>query len=345
MVKNDPGKLKSAGVVSGARVNRETLSPFDMTVYKGARWPGQPPDVNYRREEDEMAFSFHIKTERKTSDSAFVDFIMQRLLVSMRSSLARPPPRPSSPHTHAHLFPPSLADFTRAHSGAGGKLDRALVPVAQEKKRAILSSVAPPVFLAKAKRLNPPNSELRRAYERGDLPCVIVAGAKNKLKWRVELTSLDYMHYLPLFISGLREVEEPFRFISEEGSLDLVAAGGESKVLPVIASIVIPLKNAFVTRDEGVLVRSLRVLSAIASISPRVGAALVPYYRQLLPALNAFMGSGKNLGDGIDYGQRFGSIGDRITECLQTLERNGGPDALVNLKYVIATYESALIFD
>jgi hypothetical protein len=186
---------------------------------------------------------------------------------------------------------------------------------------------------------------LRRAYERGDLPCVIVAGAKNKLKWRVELSSLDYMHYLPLFISGLREVEEPFRFISEEGSLDLVAAGGEGKVLPVIASIVIPLKNAFVTRDEGVLVRSLRVLSAIASLSPRVGAALVPYYRQLLPALNAFVGTGKNLGDGIDYGQRFGSLSDRITECLQTLEINGGPDALVNLKYVIATYESALIFD
>jgi hypothetical protein len=156
---------------------------------------------------------------------------------------------------------------------------------------------------------------------------------------------IDFHHYLPLFISGLREVEEPFRFFGEEGSLDLISAGGEAKVLPVISEIILPLKKAFATRDEHVIVRSMRVLSALAALGNRVGAALVPYYRQILPALNAFMGTGKNLGDGIDYGQRFGSIGDKITDCLQSLELSGGPDALVNLKYVISSYESALIFN
>ena len=156
--------------------------------------------------------------------------------------------------------------------------------------------------------------------------------------------SPDFHHYLPLFISGLREEEEPFRFVSEEGTLDLIAAGGEAKVLPVVPEIIIPMKKAFATRDEKVIVRSLRVLAALAALGGRVGAALVPYYRQLLPVLNAYMGTGKNLGDGIDYGQRFGSIADKITDCLQALELAGGPDALVNLKYVISSYESALIF-
>ena len=150
---------------------------------------------------------------------------------------------------------------------------------------------------------------------------------------------------MPLFISGLREEEEPFRFFAEEGSLDLISAGGEAKVLAVIPEIIIPMKKAFATRDEKVILRSMRALSALAALGGRVGASLVPYYRQLLPVLNSFMGAGKNLGDGIDYGQRFGSISDKITECLQALELSGGPDALVNLKYVISSYESALIFN
>ncbi len=232
----------------------------------------------------------------------------------------------------------------RAGSGLGGKANSSLAVAAAAAKAARAAAIKPPVSLATEKRVNPPTSELRRAYERSDLPCIIVAGAKNKLKWRVELGTLDFHHYLPLFVSGLREEEEPFRFVAEEGTLDLIAAGGEAKVLPVVPSIIIPLKHAFATRDAKVIVRALRVLTALATLGPRVGAALVPYYRQVLPVLNAFMGAGKNLGDGIDYGQRFGSISDKITDCLQALELNGGPDALVNLKYVIATYESALVF-
>jgi len=312
-------------------------------VYKGAKWAGQPKDIAYRDETEEMAFSVHLKTERKDPGA-----------------------------------------FLRSHTGLGGRLDKSMMMVAAEKKAAIAASIKPPFLAATEKRINPPNSELRRAYERGDLPCIMVSGAKNKLKWRVELNSLgaslslkvliyyiargflpppffspqhsfppspylfemiDFHHYLPLFISGLREVEEPFRFFGEEGSLDLISAGGEAKVLPVISEIILPLKKAFATRDEHVIVRSMRVLSALAALGNRVGAALVPYYRQILPALNAFMGTGKNLGDGIDYGQRFGSIGDKITDCLQSLELSGGPDALVNLKYVISSYESALIFN
>jgi hypothetical protein len=188
---------------------------------------------------------------------------------------------------------------------------------------------------ATAKRINPPSSELRRFYERGDLPCIIVQGAKNKLSWKVDLASLDYAHYLPLFVSGLREVEEPYRFTAEEGSLDLIHAGGERLVLPVVPQLVIPLKDALATRDEKVIVRTLRVLTALACLGSRTGAALVPFYRQLLPVLNIYLGKDINLGDGIDYGQRFGHIGEKIVDCLTKLEANGGPDALVNLKYCL----------
>ena len=73
---------------------------------------------------------------------------------------------------------------------------------------------------------------------------MIVQGAKTKLNWKVDLETLDYHHYLPLFVSGLREEEEPYRFLAEEGSLNLVEAGGERRVLAVIPQLIIPMKSA-----------------------------------------------------------------------------------------------------
>ena len=72
---------------------------------------------------------------------------------------------------------------------------------------------------------------------------MIVQGAKTKLNWKVDLETLDYHHYLPLFVSGLREEEEPYRFLAEEGSLNLVEAGGERRVLAVIPQLIIPIKS------------------------------------------------------------------------------------------------------
>jgi hypothetical protein len=42
--------------------------------------------------------------------------------------------------------------------------------------------------------------------------------------------------------------------------------------------------------------------------------------------------SAANLGDGIDYHQRFGHIGELVHETLAKLETHGGPDAYINIK-------------
>ena len=52
-------------------------------------------------------------------------------------------------------------------------------------------------------RSNPPNTELRRFYERGDLPIQIDhGGVANRLAWKVEINKLDFHHYLPIFFDG-----------------------------------------------------------------------------------------------------------------------------------------------
>ena len=44
---------------------------------------------------------------------------------------------------------------------------------------------------------------------------------------------LDYHHYLPIFFEGIREKQDPYRFLSVQGVYDMLEKGG-AKVLPVI---------------------------------------------------------------------------------------------------------------
>jgi hypothetical protein len=187
-------------------------------------------------------------------------------------------------------------------------------------------------------------SEFRRFYDRGDLPIQIMHGAVGgKIAWKVDVDKLDYHHYLPIFFDGLREKEEPYRFLSVQGTSDMLEHGG-SKVLPVVPQLIIPLKTALNTRDPDIICPVLKTIQALVLCTDMIGEALVPYYRQILPVLNIFKNSNKNLGDNIDYGQRRQqNLGELIAQTLELMEVHGGEDAFINIKYMIPTYESTVL--
>ena len=165
----------------------------------------------------------------------------------------------------------------------------------------------------------------------------------NQVTWSVEVDKLDYHHYLPIFFDGLREKEEPYRFLAVQGVFDMLENGG-SKILPVIPQLIIPIKTALNTRDPQIICTVLKVLQQMVVSGEMIGEALVPYYRQILPIFNLFKAKNQNLGDGIDYGQqKRKTLGDLITETLEMLEVNGGEDAFINIKYMIPTYESCVL--
>jgi hypothetical protein len=81
----------------------------------------------------------------------------------------------------------------------------------------------PPKAGAQKRRDNPPNTAFRRFYERGDLPIAIDhRGSKNVIAWKVEIEKLDYHHYLPIFFDGIRETQEPYRFLAVKGVEDML---------------------------------------------------------------------------------------------------------------------------
>lgn len=177
----------------------------------------------------------------------------------------------------------------------------------------------------------------------------------------MDLSKLDYHHYLPLFFEGLCETEEPYKFISQQGIHDMLTHGGK-KIFPCIPQLIIPIKskctNLFITittlnhcitdalntKNRQVMCATLKVLQHLVKSGDMIGEALVPYYRQILPVLNMFKEKNVNCGDGIDYSQMRGeNLADIINETLETLEQYGGEDAFINIKYLIPTYESYII--
>ena len=234
--------------------------------------------------------------------------------------------------------------FLRKQTGGGGKINKPA-----PKAAASAPKTAKEAF---RQRANPPNTEFRRFYERGDLPIQIDhRGVRNALMWKVDIDQLDYHHYLPIFFDGLREVEEPYRMMAKQGVVDMLTQGGESKVLPVIPQLIIPIKTALNTRDFEVIVTILKTLQQLVccdnqsgqSGSALIGQALVPYYRQILPVLNIFIRLNENTGDQIVYSQQnLENLGDLIEETLELFETYGGADAFINIKYLVPTYQSTL---
>jgi len=146
-------------------------------------------------------------------------------------------------------------------------------------------------------------SLLRRFYDRGDLPiCVRHCSQDNEINWKVPVEKLDYHYYLPIFFDGLREKKEPYAFFARKGILDMIKAG-EKRIVAVLPQLIIFIKNALNTRDPDVVRVTLKILQTMVKADERLGEAMVPYYRQLLPIFNLLKANNNNSGDAIDYAQ------------------------------------------
>ncbi|OQR94632.1 hypothetical protein ACHHYP_01037 [Achlya hypogyna] len=206
----------------------------------------------------------------------------------------------------------------------------------------------PPVAGAFKKR-QIPSSNFPSSYNRGIIHelsghvpvCVEPRTGGNHLKWTKPIDEIDFSVFLPLFLEGTREKEEPYHFLASTGSFELLQHGRlyPEKVHACLHKLIAPIRVALNTRDLKLICETLKTIMMLLDVEG-IGPALVPYYRQLLPGLNTFKNKRHNLGDAIDFSQRRDSdVGALIQETLEKMERLGGPDAYVNIKYMVPTYE------
>lgn len=61
---------------------------------------------------------------------------------------------------------------------------------------------------------------------------------------QVELDTLDYEHYLPLFLDGLCETQHPHEFLARKGAEDLITRAPD-RVTPLLPAIIPPLRSKY----------------------------------------------------------------------------------------------------
>jgi len=232
-----------------------------------------------------------------------------------------------------------FGDFPKGYASMKGKMK-----TVSSMPESFGGAAKPPARAGAYERRPISKTEFRRFYDRGDLPIQIFHGAVGgKIAWKVEIEKLDFHHYLPIFFDGLREREDPYRFLAVQGVYDMLESGG-SKILPVVPQLIIPIKTALNSRCPEVIATTIKILIALVLSGEMIGEALVPYYRQILPVFNIFKSCTSNIGDRIDYSQRKRlNLGELINEALEIFEVHGGEDAFINIKYMIPTYESCVL--
>lgn len=167
----------------------ETGSCFDATNAHHITVQPGGHDALPKNELDVSAFSFSRKIERRSPKQ-----FMRR--GTGTGGTLRPPTKDETP--------PDFPDENVTPS-PGRRLSTDRIRNPKQKKTAFME------------RPNPPNTEFRRFYERGDLPVQIEhGGCHNRIAWKVAIEKLDFHHYLPIFFDGLREVEMPYAFLAEQ---------------------------------------------------------------------------------------------------------------------------------
>lgn len=56
------------------------------------------------------------------------------------------------------------------------------------------------------------------------------------------MDTLDYEHYLPLFLDGLCETQHPHEFLARKGAEELIMRAPD-RVTPLLPSIILPLRS------------------------------------------------------------------------------------------------------
>ncbi|XP_046805624.1 parkin coregulated gene protein isoform X2 [Lucilia cuprina] len=174
--------------------------------------------------------------------------------------------------------------------------------------------VAPPKKIELFKKRPAKDTFFKIYWKRGDIPVTFSGKLLRKkntkefpLKWYCPPQNLDYCYYLPIFVDGLSDNDVEIRKLAQYGAMDLILKAPQ-KVLPVLPKLILPLKRAFNTRDKKIIIGALKVLQLMVLVDP----------------------------------DRDCRIGDVIEDTLNILEHCGGPNAFINIKYMVPTYESSV---
>ena len=164
-------------------------------------------------------------------------------------------------------------------------------------------------------------------YSAGGIPCRIEHGNVNmKLVWSIPPESLEYDPTLIICFEGLLETLHPYSFAAKQCVRELLSAkGAREKVIPILGRLIPHLKNALVCDNPDTFLEAMNVVEMLSDL---VGELMNPYLHFFLQSINK---RSFNL-----------KYKERVFDLMRTLESNGGPEALAEIKKKVPTYMSSV---
>ena len=96
-------------------------------------------------------------------------------------------------------------------------------------------------------------SDFRLHYDRGDLPVLVKHERGTSIQWKdPTFDKFNYQLFLPIFVDGIREVTDPYRFIAIRGTFDILEHVKDN-IVKIIPQLILPLKTALNTRDVDII--------------------------------------------------------------------------------------------
>ena len=87
-------------------------------------------------------------------------------------------------------------------------------------------------------------SDFRLHYDRGDLPVLVKHERGTSIQWKdPTFDKFNYQLFLPIFVDGIREVTDPYRFIAIRGTFDILDHVKDN-IVKIIPQLILPLKTA-----------------------------------------------------------------------------------------------------
>jgi len=127
------------------------------------------------------------------------------------------------------------------------------------------------------------STTLRKLHDSGHLP-LHVTQTEGVSPWKTNINDIDMHLFLPIFIEGLREREDPYRFLAVDGTFRIIEHCMQTdKLLSVLPQLILPLKTTAEIRNPLTISLTAKVILEMAQTSPNLAASLVTYLRQLLP--------------------------------------------------------------
>ncbi|KAI1727921.1 parkin co-regulated protein domain-containing protein [Ditylenchus destructor] len=197
----------------------------------------------------------------------------------------------------------------------------------------------------------PPDENLKqflRLYEDRQFPIRVLSGTSQKenfhqrrsIEWQVDpnqLKAYDRRELLRRFAVGLAVEREPYSLIAIQGFKDLLSTTHGAQMLADSLTDVIPnLRKGLNSPRLWKKLEMLELLRQMAQMTG-IGVLLVPFYRMLLPPLR--IGKSTRVSTDITTSDRD-KLHNAIDKTLIILEQTGGPNAYINIKYLLPEYQS-----